>query len=110
MIYRPESKKTGYGDRIPTPPRPMDPDLVYVECQRCGRPILWESGQTASILAQAGIDMSKVDDHCFIASDGCPHCAPDKVSFETKLIRLDEELSSHLALLELADLKPVGTA
>ena len=102
--------KRGLDVRLVHPPRPMDPDLVYVECQRCGRPILWEDGRTATILSQAGIDVSGVDDHCFIASDGCPHCTPGEVSFETRLVRLNDSFAAELALLELENMPVAGSA
>jgi len=109
-IYESAKKSLGKDQCCMAPPRRMDPDLLYVECQRCGRPILWEAGRTANILSQAGIDVSRVDDHCFIASDGCPNCTPGESSFETRFIRLDDEMATKLALMELADMPAAGTA
>jgi hypothetical protein len=52
-----------------------DPEMLYVECSRCGAPILWEPGQTAKILQDAGISPLELDASCIILSDGCPLCS-----------------------------------
>jgi len=33
----------------------FDPELLYVECAKCGQPVLWSPGDTTRILAWAGI-------------------------------------------------------
>lgn len=71
------------------PARPMDPELLYVECERCGRPILWERGRTTEVLEQAGVDFSGVDENCYISSAGCPRCMPEELVYETRLVRLN---------------------
>ncbi len=53
-----------------------DPELLYVECRVCGKPVLWESGKTTELLASAGVDFTLLDSHCLILSDGCPTCLP----------------------------------
>lgn len=53
-----------------------DPEMLYVECQVCGKPVLWESGKTTELLLAAGVDVSKLDERCMIVSEGCPSCAP----------------------------------
>ena len=53
-----------------------DPELLYVECQVCGKPVLWEEGKTTELLLAAGVDLSKLDDRCMIISEGCPACTP----------------------------------
>lgn len=53
-----------------------DPELLYVECQTCGKPVLWEEGKTTDLLLAAGVDLSKLDDRCMIISEGCPACTP----------------------------------
>ncbi|MBU1042476.1 MAG: hypothetical protein KKF77_15385 [Proteobacteria bacterium] len=66
----------------------FDPELLYVECARCGQPVLWSSGDTTNILAWAGIDASALDAKCMIVSDGCPTCMPGQGSFSTQVVRL----------------------
>jgi len=53
-----------------------DPELLYVECQICGKPVLWEPGKTTELLLAAGVDVSRLDERCMIVSAGCPACAP----------------------------------
>ena len=53
-----------------------DPELLYVECQLCGKPVLWEKGKTTELLLAAGMDISSLDERCLIVSEGCPACAP----------------------------------
>lgn len=55
---------------------PYDPELLYVECQTCGKPVLWEQGKTTELLLAAGVDVSKLDERCMILSEGCPACSP----------------------------------
>lgn len=66
----------------------FDPELLYVECERCGQPVLWSPGDTTRILAWAGIDAGNLDEKCMIVSDGCPACQPGKTSFSTQVVRL----------------------
>lgn len=55
----------------------FDPELLYVECQLCGKPIVWESGKTTELLLAASVDLSTLDNTCMIVSEGCPHCHPE---------------------------------
>lgn len=71
-----------------------DPELLYVECQNCGKPVLWEFGRTTELLLAAGVDLSKLDDRCMIISEGCPACSPI------------EEGGYNLAVVRLAGLTP----
>lgn len=66
----------------------FDPELLYVECAKCGQPVLWSPGDTTRILAWAGIDVSSLDEKCMIVSEGCPACQPGKHSFSTQVVRL----------------------
>lgn len=68
--------------------KPYDPELLYVECERCGKPVLWNPGDTTRILAWAGIDAGELDEKCMLVSDGCPACQPGKSSFNTQVVRL----------------------
>jgi hypothetical protein len=72
-----------------------DPELLYVECARCGQPVLWNSGDTTRILAWAGIDTGALDEKCMIVSDGCPSCQPGKGRFSTQVVRLRKTLENH---------------
>lgn len=60
----PSFPKTGY-----------DPEMLFVECSRCGNPIVWERGRTTEILDGAGIDALELDSHCLLVTDGCPQCS-----------------------------------
>lgn len=51
-----------------------DPELLYVECGRCGSPVMWEQGRASHILEQAGIDPLELDASCLLVTDGCPMC------------------------------------
>lgn len=53
-----------------------DPEMLYVECHVCGKPVLWEPGKTTELLMAAGVDVSKLDERCMILSEGCPFCSP----------------------------------
>ncbi len=53
-----------------------DPELLYVECQMCGKPVLWEPGKTTELLIAAGVDVGRLDERCMIVSAGCPSCLP----------------------------------
>lgn len=69
----------------------FDPELLYVECSRCGQPVLWPSGMTNKLLKMADIDPASLDERCVIMSEGCPGCTPDETSFVTQVIRLNKE-------------------
>ena len=72
--------------------RGYDPELMIVECARCGRPVLWESGRSTAVLAGAGIDPLELDAHCLLLTDGCPHCRPrQKGGFSVQVFRLMSE-------------------
>lgn len=64
----------------PAPPEnaagSYDPELLYVECQTCGKPVLWEEGKTTELLLAAGVDIASLDERCLIVSEGCPVCTP----------------------------------
>ncbi len=55
-------------------PRGYDPELLYVECGRCGAPVMWEQGRATRLLEQAGIDPLELDASCLLVTDGCPLC------------------------------------
>lgn len=84
-----------------------DPELLYVECQTCGRPVLWEAGRTTDLLIAAGVDVSRLDERCMIVSEGCPSCSPGSGEGYTlavvRLAGLTPEEAVHMA-------RPAGTA
>lgn len=71
--------------------RKFDPNLLYVECTKCGQPVLWKNGLTEKLLKMAKIDTSTLDERCVITSDGCPSCTPEETTFTTQVIRLNKE-------------------
>ncbi|CCH49644.1 hypothetical protein [Pseudodesulfovibrio piezophilus] len=71
--------------------RQFDPEMLYVECNQCGQPVLWENGLTTKLLAMAQIDAASLDERCLILSEGCPGCHPGETSFTTQVIRLNRE-------------------
>ena len=54
--------------------RGYDPELLYVECGRCGAPVMWEKGKATRLLEQVGIDPLELDPSCLLVTDGCPAC------------------------------------
>jgi len=72
--------------------RGYDPELMIVECARCGRPVLWESGRSTAVLAGVGIDPLELDAHCLLLTDGCPYCRPQQEEgFSVQVFRLTPE-------------------
>ncbi len=67
-----------------------DPELLYVECGRCGNPVIWEQGRTTELLQEAGLASSRLDARHLVLTDGCPTCAPDETFYETRVVRLAE--------------------
>ena len=60
----------------PNSPEPgIDPEMMFVECSKCGNPIVWEPGRSTEILLGAGIDPLELDAHCLLVTDGCPRCS-----------------------------------
>lgn len=65
-----------------------DLDLLYVECRFCGKPVLWEKGNTSLLLRASGVDMNALDEACMILSEGCPGCRPDASVFHMHIVRV----------------------
>ena len=59
-------------------PAGFDPELLYVECARCGSPVMWEQGKATHILNLAGIDPLELDPACW--SQTAAPCAAAKIS------------------------------
>lgn len=86
--------------------KPYDPELIYVECRVCGRPVLWEPGRTTAILIESQINTSTVDEHCLILSDGCRGCKPEADGYHLSIVRLSDVPISSFLLMQ----KPKGHA
>ena len=65
----------------------FDPEMLFVECARCGNPILWEAGKTTRILEGAGIDALELDPHCLLVASGCPRCSQGGV-YHVQIVRV----------------------
>lgn len=74
----PETVALAIAGLAPNPraiPVGFDPELLYVECSRCGSPVLWEEGRATRLLLQAGIDPLELDASCMLVTDACPACS-----------------------------------
>lgn len=92
---------------VPKGLAPYDPEMLYVECQTCGKPVLWEKGKTTELLLAAGVDVSKLDERCMIVSEGCPSCSPGaSEGFTLAVIRLAGLTPEEAAYMA----RPGGTA
>lgn len=60
-----------------------DPELLFVECGRCGAPVLWESGLATRLLDMASIDARELDASCLLMTNGCAMCGGPQKSGET---------------------------
>ncbi len=68
----------------------FDPEMLFVECGKCGHPIVWEQGRATEILHSAGIDALELDHHCLLITDGCPRCTKGKV-YHVQIYRVETE-------------------
>ncbi len=85
---------------------PYDPEMLYVECRNCGKPVLWEPGKTTRLLSQASINLESLDASCLIISDGCRQCKPGVEGYTIAVMRL-ASLAEEMLLVPN---KPFGTA
>lgn len=69
----------------------FDPELMFVECHKCGRPLLWNEGEASHIVEQSGIDTKKLDAQCLILAEGCPQCSPGEGGYMVRVVRLRED-------------------
>ncbi|MFW5734334.1 MAG: hypothetical protein ACOCWR_04660 [Oceanidesulfovibrio sp.] len=67
----------------------FDPELLYVECLRCGRPVLWRPARTRSLIEASGLLPEELDHSFLIGTNGCPVCSPELGSFTTMLVRVE---------------------
>ena len=68
--------------------RTFDPELIYVECARCGRPLLWERGRATVFIAGTGVAYGELDMQCMIVGDGCPVCQPERSGYRHRIVRV----------------------
>ncbi len=87
----------------PLPQPDVDPDMLMVECVRCGAPVLWEKGQAKKVLESVGIDPLELDPYCLLVTDGCPQCS-DNEEYAVQVYRVETEEGMRFAG------KIVGTA
>ncbi len=67
-----------------------DPEMLFVECAKCGNPIIWEKGRSTEILQSAGIDPLELDAQCLLVTDGCPRCSSGKL-YHVQIFRVQSE-------------------
>ncbi len=67
-----------------------DPEMLFVECGKCGSPIVWEQGRATEILHSAGIDALELDPHCLLVTDGCPRCSKGKM-YHVQIFRVEAD-------------------
>lgn len=79
----------------PEIPAGVDPELLYVECSRCGAPVLWEPGQATTLLRQAGVDPLELDTSCILMTDSCPACGGGS-EYSVRIFRLSSQPGSRL--------------
>lgn len=83
-----------------------DPELLYVECRLCGKPVMWEAGRTTSLLKQSDITPGMIDESCMIISEGCRNCHPEADGFTLSIVRLASFTAQDIAMLS----RPAGNA
>lgn len=74
-------------------PKGYDPELLYVECARCGAPVVWEPGRATKLLAKAGVDPIELDASCMLMTDACPACG-NKDEYSVRIFRISDQTSS----------------
>jgi hypothetical protein len=89
----------GSGQEKPGAPV-YDPEMLYVECNNCGKPIVWEPGRTTELLLRSRINPSALDEHCLILSDGCKECMPYSRGYSLSIVRLAGISAQDLMLLQ----------
>ncbi len=65
----------------------FDPELLFMECGRCGRPILLEPGDSTDMVLELGVAPESLDATCLLMCDGCPECSPEEPIYDTHVVR-----------------------
>lgn len=81
-------KKKSGGKSVPD--QDFDPEMLYVECSTCGRPLIWEKGTTTFLIKHSGVDGNLSPDWLML-SNGCPICRPDQTEFVLTLARPEDK-------------------
>ncbi|MFP4317253.1 MAG: hypothetical protein ACOC24_05715 [Desulfovibrionales bacterium] len=69
----------------------FDPELLFIQCAKCGRSMNWSRGVTTKFLKNSGIDAEMLDPSFLILSMGCSECLPEETGYVTKLVKLTSE-------------------
>lgn len=80
---------------------PHDPELLYVECRACGRPVIWETGKTSNLLVEAAINPNQLDSQCMLLTETCPTCRPEVMAIKIQVVRLAEVTDQDLEYLDI---------
>ena len=75
-------------------PTGYDPEMLYVECARCGAPVMWAQGKATHILDLAGIDPLELDSSCMLVTDGCFMCS-GKDQYSVQIFRVSGEAKTR---------------
>lgn len=86
-------KKSG---KEPASKEDFDLETLYVECSRCGRPLIWEKGTTTFLIQYSGIEKT-LDSDWLMLSKGCPACSPDQNEFVLTLAGPEDKRLSLLS-------------
>ena len=79
-------------------PKSFDPELLYVECGRCGAPVIWEYGKASKLLLEAGIDPIELDSSCLLVTDACPMCSRKKKQYIVQIYRISTSIEQYAQL------------
>ena len=97
------SREFHSGESLLVPPVPetlrpqgYDPELLYVECGRCGAPVIWEQGRATRLLEYAGIDRLELDSACLLVTDACPMCAGNNGHYTVQIFRVSAPESARV--------------
>lgn len=71
-------------------PKGFDPEFLYVECGKCGAPVIWEKGRATRLLEKAGIDPLELDASCLLLTDGCPLCEQNN-EYHVRIFRVGDD-------------------
>lgn len=92
---RAELNKFDFGDNLAPLPGSFDPELLYIECGRCGAPVIWEPGKATSLLKHAGIDPFELDACCMLVTDACPVCSKSD-EYSVRIFRITDREHADL--------------
>ncbi len=79
----------------------IDPELLYVECRSCGRPVIWEAGKTTHLLNEAQVSLELLDSQCMLLTETCPVCQPDILAIKIQVVRLSHTTDEDLEQLDI---------